>query len=63
LTGLLGPIFSQRLMHLDGTSSILTNGARPASFDAILSAAIKPVAAPSLAHLILWVSGERRVRE
>jgi len=50
-------------MHLDGTSSLMTNGACPASLDAILSAAIKPVAVRSLAHLILWVSGERRVRE
>jgi hypothetical protein len=50
-------------MHLDGTSSIMTNGVCPASFDAILSAAIKAVAALSLAHLIPWVSGERRVRE
>jgi hypothetical protein len=50
-------------MHLDGTSPILTNDVCPASFDAILSAAIKPVAARSLAHLILWVTGERRVRE
>jgi hypothetical protein len=50
-------------MHLDGTSSILTDGVYPMSFNAILSAAIKPVAAPSLANLILWVSGERRVRE
>jgi hypothetical protein len=50
-------------MHLDGTSSIMTNGVCTASFDATLSAAIKPVAAGSLAHLILWVSGEWRVRE
>jgi len=50
-------------MHLDGTSSSMTNSACPASFDAILSVAIKAIAAPSLAHLILWVSGERRVRE
>jgi hypothetical protein len=63
LTELLCPIVSRRLMHLDGRLSIVTNDARPASFDAFLSAAIKPVATPSLAHLILWVSGERRVRE
>jgi hypothetical protein len=50
-------------MHLDGTSSILSNDVRSTSFDAILSVAIKPVDVRTLAHLVLWVSGERRVRE
>jgi hypothetical protein len=63
LTGLLCSILSRRLMHLDGTSSIVTHDVRPTSFDAAFSAAIKVIAAPALAHLILWVSGERGARE
>lgn len=63
LTRVIGRILSHRLMHRNRPSSTVTNGAPPVSPDAIPAAAIKPVAVRSLAHLVLWVSGEQRVRE
>ena len=64
LTGIIRPVSLRRLMNLDGTSQSLMNGTCPAPLCAIISlAAIKAVTMRPWAHLILWVSQERRVRE
>jgi hypothetical protein len=64
LTGMFRPVLSRRLMKFNGPSPIVTNGACPAPRDAVVHfAAIKAAAKFRLAHLILWVSREQRVRE
>jgi len=51
-------------MKFNGPSQFVTNGACPAPLDAIVRlTAIKAAAKYRLAHLILWVSREQRVRE
>jgi len=51
------------LMNSNGSSQFVTNGACLAPLDAIVRlAAINDTKCP-LAHLILWVSREQRVRE
>jgi hypothetical protein len=51
-------------MKLNGPEQIMMTGAYPAPTGAIISlAAIKAVAMRALAHLIIWVSREQRVRE
>ena len=61
---MIRPVLSRRPMNFNGPSQIVTNGACPAPLDAIVHlVAIKVAAKCPLAHLILWVSREQRVRE
>ena len=51
-------------MNLYGPARTVTNGTSPVPPGAIIAlAVIETIAMRSLAHLIIWVSPERRVRE